>query len=346
MTEGPSETSRPRVPGWPLCRPRARDDGGVVPRGPADEGDRPRARLDRDDFLNPPASLFPCRGPSRSAGRVHRRSSDGVQVAGAKSGAEWTGSRAGTRCPRHTPDSSVLRAGSSEIQHDAVVLDAGDDRRAARRSAASSAAAGAQSESRATSARRQRDARRAAAAYRRVAVDDLRVKPAVRSRSRRSASARRPIASTGGRSSPRPARSRPRDRPTSSPSVRFERGAVSLSTRSARISGCRRTAATGSVAANDDAGLWAAKQLVAAEQDEVRARGNTGPDVRLVPQRLDARAQIGDSRCRGPPRPVHSSRRPRPTSSPRAGRSVNPSIWKLDGCTRRMAAVFSETAAA
>ena len=58
MTEG-SEIARPRVPGVALAGLVLATAGGAVPRCPADESDRPRARLDRDDFLNPPASLFP-----------------------------------------------------------------------------------------------------------------------------------------------------------------------------------------------------------------------------------------------------------------------------------------------
>ncbi len=62
MTEG-SETSRPRVPGAALAGLALATAGGVLPRRPADASPRPRARLDRDDFLNPPASLFPYRVP-------------------------------------------------------------------------------------------------------------------------------------------------------------------------------------------------------------------------------------------------------------------------------------------
>ena len=50
MTEG-SDTPRPRVPATGDGRPCARDDGGVLPRRPPDEGHRPRARLDRDNLL-------------------------------------------------------------------------------------------------------------------------------------------------------------------------------------------------------------------------------------------------------------------------------------------------------
>ena len=87
--------------------------------------------------------------------------------------------------------------------------------------------------------------------------------------------------------------------------------------------------------ADDDAGLRAAEQLVAAEQDEVRARGNAGSDVRLVPQRLDARrkseiaaAEILDDRHIQPAPEGHELAE---------GRALGePSIRKFDGCTRRM----------
>ena len=110
---------------------------------------------------------------------------------------------------------------------------------------------------------------------------------------------------------------------------------------------CRRSAAAGAcgsvdssaVAPDDDAGLRAAEQLVAAEADDVRARCDAllhaaapAPAVRRVTaRRREPAAQILDDRDREPPARALPSRQG-------AARSVNPSMRKLDGCTRRISA--------
>ena len=86
--------------------------------------------------------------------------------------------------------------------------------------------------------------------------------------------------------------------------------------------------------ADDDAGLRTAEQLVSAEAPRVHAGGEAGPRGGLV-------APAPPARLRQPSHPLPRSsksgtwKRAPAQSAPRAaGRSVNPSIWKLDGCTR------------
>ena len=112
---------------------------------------------------------------------------------------------------------------------------------------------------------------------------------------------------------------------------------VILSARSARISGCVAQAIDQRLAAGDDAALRAAEQLVAAEAHQVDARGDRRLHRRLAGEIVDeaAAADVFDDRH------VHRARGA--TRSPSAGRSVKPSMRKFDGCTRRNIAVAGDT---
>ena len=83
-------------------------------------------------------------------------------------------------------------------------------------------------------------------------------------------------------------------------SVASSAARVSLSTRSARASGCRRSRVDHVGPAEQQPGLRAAEQLVAARGDQRGAGPQRGRGVRLVRQRRQ-RARAARSRCRPPP---------------------------------------------
>ena len=110
-------------------------------------------------------------------------------------------------------------------------------------------------------------------------------------------------------------------------------------------------------AAEDDASLRPAEQLVAAHAQDVHTGASCCPGRSARPagtaaataappaprRRLPRRRSSRRSgfRCRGPRRPGTLWRRPTATSSSSAGCSVKPSIVKFERCTRRMSAVRS-----
>ena len=117
MTEG-SDTPRPHAARDRGRRPCARDAGGVLPRRPPDAGHRPRAGLDRDNLLGcQPATRHPRPGRGASRDLSHRRNH---QLA-----------ERGVLTGVHRP----------QVEHHAIVFDAGDDRRRPARRAVSSSSA-------------------------------------------------------------------------------------------------------------------------------------------------------------------------------------------------------------
>ena len=193
----------------------------------------------------------------------------------------------------------------------------------------------------------QLDARRAAAADRRRPSTSP-ARPAGRPADRRGQrlGARADRRRRSSSASAAPGRSRPRGRPrTRRASPRAPRRS-SCRRAAARISGCRADALDRRRAPDDDAGLRAAEQLVAAEAADVDAGGDasSAPSARRV-EGIDSGRMRG-CRCRDLRRPGRCSFVPSATSSASAGRSVKPSMRKFDGWTRRISAVRSPIAAA
>ena len=123
-------------------------------------------------------------------------------------------------------------------------------------------------------------------------------------------------------------------------SVTSSAAIVSLSTRSARNSGLRRMRSTNFFFPRDDSRLRAAQQLVSAEGHDRYARfaARHAPAAPTIPRvgqiGQAARAQIFINR-------QSELAVPSATNSSSDGRSVNPVMRKLEGCTRSSSRVRS-----
>ena len=132
-----------------------------------------------------------------------------------------------------------------------------------------------------------------------------------------------------------------------SASVAASAASVSLSGRSARISGCLRARLDRRLRADDDAGLRAAEQLVAGERHEVGAGRDGLGDRRLVGQPPRALGRAVDERARAEidHRRRRRGARPSATSSSAATSLVNPTIAKFERWTLSSSPVCGPIAA-
>ena len=238
----------------------------------------------------PPALLGQAVGVDAGQG-AQQRGLAVVDVAG-RADDDGHAHRAEGPLDRRRQSPSSVRVHGPEVEHDPAVLDPADDRwlpaPGAPRAAASAIAA----------AERQPD-RRQGLAGQRPAADGRAQRPRPR---RRRAEPRRerlgPRAELLGRRGDHPPDrdvASSRDRPGTGRASPRRPAIVTLSGRMARASGSRRIRADEVRPADDESGLRPADELVAAERDDVGARGQPLAGHRLVRQAVRAP-------CRGAPR--------------------------------------------